>query len=153
VFRVETVIAAIALVAVFGLVYGFTQLTDGINQPVTTSSVNRPVTEDTVAPPADTLASDDATVELGGPSILTNADNSELMINFHQCDPGSGTIDFEAGSLVFTLAGLQGTNCQASYKLPDKSMSCTVPATVGQLRFDVSSGNVNFGVIDRYCQN
>jgi hypothetical protein len=155
VFRVETVIAAIGLIAVFGLVYGFMQLTDGINQPITTSSVNRSVTEDAVAPPADTLADDGSPVQLGGPSIMTNADQSQLMINFNQCNPGSGAIDFESGSgsVTFTIAGLQGNDCQASYKLPNEDATCTVPVTVGQLRFDVSSDGVNFGVIDRYCGN
>jgi hypothetical protein len=153
VFRAETVIAAIGLIAVFGLVYGFMHLTDGINQPITTSAVNRSVTEDPVAPPADTVSGDGSAVELGGPSILTNADQSELMINFNKCEPGSGEISLDSGSVVFTIAGLQGNNCEVSYKLADETTSCTVPATLGQVRFDVSPDGVNFGVLDRYCQS
>jgi len=152
VFRAETVVVAIGLIVVLGLVYGFTQLTDDINKPVTTAAVNRATSDETVAPPADTLADDGSQVELGGPSILTNADKSELMVNFNLCEAGSGSIDLESGSVTFTVIGRQGNDCQVSYKLAEETASCTVPASLGQLRFAVSPDGVSFGVINRYCQ-
>ena len=150
--KYETLAVLVFCAVMFGgLGYLFVSLTDGINQPVTAGpAVQHSVEEEVVAPPADTLEQE-GWQAIGGPSILANADETELLVNFNRCDAGGTTVELESGMLTFTLHGLNGNDCHLSYNFDEKDISCDVPASVGQLRFAMS-GKPNLGLIDRYCE-
>jgi hypothetical protein len=149
--RYETLAILALSVFVFGLGYLFISLTDGINQPNRSGTTVAPTfDEEAVAPPADTLEEDGWTA-IGGPSILANADETELLVDFNRCDAGGTTVELDSGMLTFTLHGLKGNDCHVSYNFDEKAVSCDVPANLGQLRFGLPE-SPDFGVIERYCE-
>jgi hypothetical protein len=145
-------ILVVCALAFGGLGYLFTSLTSDVNQPIAAddSRVERIVVDQPAAPPATTLEQQ-GWHEIGGPSILANADFSEFLVNFNTCVSGGTTVDFPAGPLTLTLHGLSGTDCHLSYHLDDKDVGCEIPSSLGQIRFNATS-TPNLSALERYCQ-
>jgi hypothetical protein len=144
-------IILVCALAFGGFGYLFTSLTSDINQPVAANPrAERVVSQEPVAPPANTLEQE-GWHQIGGPSILANADETAFLVNFNRCDAGGTTVEFPSGPLTFTLHGLTGNDCHLSYHFDDKDVSCDIPASLGQLRF-TSSSTPNLSTIERYCE-
>ena len=145
------VIVIFSAVTFGGLGYLFVSMTDGINQPAVDPSAVRSAPIDN-APPAGPIVEESAPVVLGSPSITTNDARDEIVVDFFECIPGSGALDFGGGEVSFVMQGLDGNECLIDYQADESAVSCRVPSTIGVLRFSVGDGSPDLGTIESYCQ-
>jgi hypothetical protein len=142
--RLETVVVAIGLAIVAGLIFAFAALTAGVN--VETSSMVRdapkpahapdlnaigtPPAEATPAdsaattpdeeasPPADVVAptvTADAPVVLGTVSMLTNTAREYIQLDAATCNPGTGSVEVRRGEVKLQMHGIEGPDCLVDY--------------------------------------
>jgi hypothetical protein len=138
-------------VAFGGLGYLFVDLTEGVNKPIGDGSTAQAVEVDEPAPPAGPIVEDDAPVILGSPSITTNAAHDEVTVDFFECIPGSGSLDFADGSVSFNMKGLEGNDCVVTYTVDGDNVTCRVPNSIGTRRFSITDETPDLGSIKSYC--
>ena len=142
----------IAVAGFGGLGYMFVSLTDGINRPAGTQTVRTSPIVESNAPPAGPIVEESAPIVLGSPSITATEAMDAVMVNFHTCEPGSGSLDLESGSVSFNMQGLDGNDCLVDYTAGDNSVSCRIPRSLGQQRFTITNDVPDLRAIERYCE-
>jgi hypothetical protein len=135
-----------------GLGYLFVSLTDGINKPAGTQTVRTTPIQESNAPPAGPIVDESAPIVLGSLSITTTEAMDSVTVNFHTCEPGSGSLDLESGNVSFEIRGLDGNDCLVDYTAGDNSLSCRIPRSLGQQRFAITNGVPDLRAIERYCE-
>ena len=143
---------AFCAVAFGGLGYLFVSLTDGINQTATTRAGAQTDVSNQIAPPSGPIVADDAPTVLGSKSITTNENHDEVVVDFFECAPGSGSIEFESGTVTLEMRGLQGNDCVVEYKAGENAVACSVPSGIGVKRFTIQDEVPNLGSIESYCE-
>jgi len=151
--KYETLAALIFLAVAFGgLAYIFVSMTDDINETVTAGSgVQTDILDGESAPAAGPIVEADAPIVLGSPSITTNAARDEVIVDFFECIPGSGSLDFESGSVSFEMKGLEGNDCVVEYSVEGDDVTCRVPSGIGVKRFSIEDEVPRLGAIESYC--
>jgi len=139
-------------VAFGGLGYLIVSLTDGINQTATTGAGAQTDVNELVAPPSGPIVAEDAPIVLGSPSITTNENHDEVVVDLFECVPGSGSLEFDSGTVSFEMRGLQGNDCVVKYKAGDNAVACSVPSGIGVKRFTILDDVPNLGSIESYCE-
>jgi hypothetical protein len=142
--RLETVVVAIGLVIMAGLIFAFSTLTSGVNVETSSlvrdasrpadaserSAIGTPAEEATPAddsatasdeeasPPADIVAptvTANAPVVLGTISMLTNTAREYIQLDAATCNPGAGSIDVRRGEVMLQMHGIEGSDCRVDY--------------------------------------
>jgi hypothetical protein len=145
-------VLAVCVFAFGGLGYLFVTLTVDVNQPAGNPSTTRSVQPQESAPPAGPIVDQDAPVVLGSPSITTNENRDEIVVDFFECLPGSGWLEFGETEVSFVMHGLEGNNCVISYAIGEDEVTCSVPSSIGTQRFAISGDVPNLGTIETYCE-
>jgi hypothetical protein len=150
-YEMLTVIVFCA-VAFGGLGYVFVSLTDGINEPVSTSSGVQTTVSDESAPPAGLIVEEDAPIVIGSPSITTNDARDLVAVDFFECIPGSGSLDLGGGEVSFVMQGIEGNDCVIEYSAANNDVVFRVPNSIGLLRFSITNDAPDLGTIQSYCE-
>jgi hypothetical protein len=143
-------VVAFCAVAFGGLGFLFVTLTDDINQPVSKNAGAQTTAGDEGAPPAG-LVLDDTSIVLGSPSITTNNARDQVVVDFFECIPGSGSLDFGSGEVSFVMQGIEDGNCLIDYTADETAVACRVPALAGLQTFAITDDIPDLGAILEYC--
>ncbi|HEU0072380.1 MAG TPA: hypothetical protein VFS30_00055 [Dehalococcoidia bacterium] len=145
-------IVVFCAVAFGGLGYLFVSLTDGINQPLPIGATAQTAASDGSAPPAGLIVEDDSPIVLGSPSITTNNARDRVVVDFFECIPGSGSLDFGSGKVTFVMQGIDGGDCLIDYSAGEEAVACRVPYAIGLLSFAITDDVPDLGTILDYCE-
>lgn len=138
-------------VAFGGLGYLFVTLTEDVNRPISSGSTTQAPVSSEGAPPAG-LVVDDTSIVLGSPSITTNNARDQVAVDFFECIPGSGSLDFGSGEVSFIMQGIEDGNCLIDYAADENTVACSVPALVGLQTFSMTDGIPDLGGILEFCE-
>jgi hypothetical protein len=145
-------VLAFCVIAFGGLGYLFVTLTVDVNRPAGSTNTTRVAPQEEIAPPAGPVVDESAPVVLGSPSITTNENRDEIVVDFFECLPGSGSLEFGENEVSFEMGGIEGNDCVVSYTAGDDNITCRVPSSIGTRRFAISGDAPNLGTIETYCE-